>query len=474
MGWIFTKGDPKLNWKRLFTTPPYFGEDPLDIKLDRPMILNGLRVALGEIEAILNQQPEIQSSYVRALDPDSEAPRLVAYVIPAQAGQDARHMLARMKRILPMHLLPEQFVLVDELPRAAGGRVDESRLPVPEPVARDESVSQSRGERFLIKLWREMFARDSVTADDDFFALGGTDESALRMLARIESSTGVKISLEELRANSSLRALAGILDRARPVDSGEAIIELRPGQTDPIFLIPAAARTSLSAMRYVSRIRDGVRVIGVEYPRVLPPLPAPRRVPALAKYFIEQIRAIQPKGPYSLIGNCMGGVLVYEVAQQLKQAGQSVDRVIVVDCAAPKLQTTRSARGPAHSWRRFVQLVQSGRLFKAIQGRITRSVIKPVQRQFNLDLDIRRAIKYLWDAKTSYRAGSRYNDSLLVILNSLSRETERGTRWSDVAPRAELHFIEDTDHLDLFQSDRALDQVGELINAHLEHRKDAS
>ena len=434
------------------------------------MNLNGMRVALGEIEAILNQQPDIQSSHVRVLDADSSTPRLIAYVIPSQVDEDARRMQARMKHILPMHLLPEQFILLDEFPRAADGNVDESRLPVPEPVVREESVAQSRGERFLIKLWREILERDSITADDDFFALGGTDESAVRMLGRIESSTGVVITREQLRANSALRALARILDQSRPDSSDESVIELRPGKTDPVFLIPAAARTSLSAMRYVTRIRDGVRVVGVEYPRDLPPMPAPKRVPALAKHFSAQIRDIQPNGPYSLIGNCMGGVLVYEVMQQLKQSGQTVDRVILIDCAAPKLQTTESTRGFSYYWKRFVQLLQSGRLFNAIQGRLTRRLIKPVQRQFNLDLDIRRAIKYLWDAKTSYRAESRYDEPVLVILNSLSRETERGTRWNDVAPHAEVHFVQDTDHLDLFQSDRALDQVGQLINTYLDHK----
>ena len=434
------------------------------------MILNGLRVALGEIEAILNQQPDIQRSHVRVLEPDSPSARLVAYVIPAQAGEDARRIQARMKHVLPMHLLPEQFVLLEEIPRFADGKVDESRLPVPEAVAREESVAQSRGERFLLKLWREILARDFITADDDFFALGGDDGSAAQMLTRVESSTGVEVSLEQLHANPTLRALAGILDQARPADSDESVIELRPGETDPIFLIPAAARTSLSAMRYVTRIREGVRVVGVEYPRELPPMPAPKRVSALARHFAAQIRSVQPNGPYSLIGNCMGGVLVYEVMQQFEQAGQNVDRVILIDCAAPKLETTESARGLAHDWRRFIQLLQSGRLFKAIQGRITRRLIKPVQQKFNLDLDIRRAIKYLWDAKTSYRAASRHDGPLLVILNSLSRETERGTRWNDVAPRAEVRFVEDTDHLDLFQSDRALDQVGQLINAHLEKK----
>ena len=76
-GWKFVKGDPNLNLKRLFTKHAYSGEDTLDIKLDRPMILNGLRVALGEIEAILNQQPDIRRSHVRVLDSDSPAPRLV-------------------------------------------------------------------------------------------------------------------------------------------------------------------------------------------------------------------------------------------------------------------------------------------------------------------------------------------------------------------------------------------------------------
>ena len=459
-----------LNWKKRFTGLTYSGEDAIDSKMDRPMILKGMRVALGEIEAILNQQPYIARSYVRVLEADSGSPRLVAYVIPDGRDQSARRMQVRMKRILPLHLLPEQFVLVDEIPFTPDGKVDESRLPVPEQRAYADAVFQSRGERFLIRLWKDLLEREDISVEDDFFAIGGTDALAERMIAQIESRTSVFITLEQLRNNSSLQALAAILDRSRSNDPNKPVIELRPGEERPIFLIPAAARTSLSAMSYVSRIDEGVRVIGLEYPRDLPPVTAPNRVPALAKYFVQQIRTVQPSGPYSLIGNCMGGVLVYEVMRQLAQAGQKIDRVVVIDCAAPRLKNTVLNRGLADYWRRFLHLLQSGKIFKALQARITRRIIKPVQRQVNLDQDLRRAIKYLWDAKTSYRVSSRYNDSMLVILNSLSRETERSSRWSDVAPRAKLHFVEETDHIDLFQSDDALNQIGGLVNTYLKDK----
>lgn len=449
----------------------YLGENAFDIKLHRPIVLNGLRVSLGEIETILNQQPDIIDSYVRVLYPDPRSPRLIGYVIPQNKGEDSRQMHVRIKHILPMHLMPEQIVLLDKLPRTPDGKVDESLLPVPAPVIHEESVSESRGERFLLKLWKEMLKRDSVSADDDFFTLGGTDETALLMLGSIESHTGVNIPIEQLRLNSTLRALAKLLDASHPESTNQTTIELKPGKLGPVFLIPAAARTALSGMRFATRLREGIRVIGVEYPRNLTPLPAPQRVSALASHFIKQIRAIQPEGPYSLIGNCMGGVVAYEVMCQLKQSGQNVDSVVLIDCETPQLQSDVPTHGVAHYWHRLVLLLQRGGLLKAIQVRLTRLFGRPMKRRLSRHIDIRHIVKYLWDAKTYYRATARYEDHLLVVLNGMARETARGTNWDDIAPQAEVHYVEDTDHLDLVRSNHALDAVGELINTYLEKNR---
>jgi thioesterase domain-containing protein len=462
-----------FNLKRIFGKNIFTDPELFDIKLDRPVVLNGIRLSLGEIEEILNQQADIKNSYVLAVETDAKQPRLIAYIIPERPVENARQFQQRLRHILPMHLTPEQFVLLDDFPRTPSGEVDIQRLPVPEPEQPiEEAVSGSRGERFLFKLWKEILENDSVGLDDDFFKLGGEAELAARMLSRIESSTGVKLSLEQLRSHPSPRALAGILDQARPASSSETTIELRSGDGGPIFLVPAAARTSLSAMRYVSRIKEGLRVVGVEYPRVLPVLPPAKRVPALAEYFIKQIIAVQPQGPYLLAGNCMGGTLVYEIVQQLMKAGHHVERVILIDCAAPRLQSESHERALNYYVERMAFILQSGTFLKTIKSRFG-IWFRPIRR-FNMDADIRQAIKYLWDAKAAYRASARFSGNMLVILNSLSRESQRASDWQETAPAAQIHFIEDTDHLELFQSERALKTVGELMNDYLSESNPAA
>ena len=455
-----------LNLKRFLGSNPLTDPDAFDIKLDRPLIVRGVRLSLGEIEALLDQQAEIQQSRVVAIPAGDNEARLVAFIVPSNPGEATPQLQARLQRILPMHLLPERFVLLDELPHTPSGEVDEARLPIPElgPPA-EETARQSRGERFLLKLWKEILATDTLGPEDDFFARGGDDARAAVMLARIESSARISISLDQFRAHSRLRDLARFLDLARPA-SNETSVELRSGAEGPIFLIPAAARTSLSSMRYVGRLRDGVRVVGLEYPRVLPSLPAARRVPALANYFAGQIRAIQPQGPYSLVGNCMGGLLIYEVAQQLLADGQTVDKMMMIDCGAPILQSDSGGRGLSYYLGRLAFHLQHGALLKTLKNRLS-AWFRPV-RQLNMDTDVRRAIKYLWDAKTAYRAVARYHGSMLVALNSLSRESQRAEGWKDAAPNARLHYIEETDHLELFQSERALDALGRLMNEYLE------
>lgn len=461
----------RLNWKRLLGINSISESELLDYKPAPPVVLNGMRIWLQEIETILNDQPDVRRSYVRVVGIKSPSPRMIAYVIPSEAGNDARSMMLRMKHILPLHLLPEQFVFVDELPLTANGIVDDDRLPLPEPPQREEAIPQSRGERFLLKLWRELLANDGIGLDDDFFALGGTEESAAQLLSRILDSTGVNVSIGQLRENSTLRALAHVLDEAHPASAQETFIELRPGEGNPIFLIPAAARTSLSAMRYVTHLRRGVRVVGLEYPLDLPQLPPPRRLPALAEYFIAQMRSHQPHGPYSLMGNCLGGVLVFEVASQLQRAGETLEHTILIDCGPPKMQDTSRKRSPRHYLKRLTIQLERGILFKTIWGRFRRKVVKPATQRFSLNEDIRRGIKYLWDAKKTYRATGPQDGDILIILNSLSRETERVENWNIMTPNAKIHFVEDTDHLDLFHINSALDSIGRLINEYIERKK---
>ncbi|MEW5941102.1 MAG: alpha/beta fold hydrolase [Chloroflexota bacterium] len=458
-----------LNFRRLFENNPLTDPDAFDIKLDRPLVVQGVRLSLGEIESLLNQQAEVRQSRVVAVADGTNRPRLVAFIVPARPAENARQLQERLRRILPMHLLPEQFVLLDELPLTPEGEVDESRLPAPAfaPGPRPEGgASQSRGERFLLKLWREILGTDSLGPDDDFFQRGGDERRAAAMLARLESSTRVKLSVEQFREHSRLRDLARLLDRSSPASAGETTVELRPGEGGPIFLIPAAARTSLSSMRYVSRIREGIRVVGLEYPRILPDLPPARRVPALAGYFVRQIRAVQPQGPVSLAGNCMGGIVVYEAARQLIESGQGVESMMMIDCGAPVLQSESAERGARYYARRLAFHLQNGALLKILKNRLS-AWFRPV-RQLNMDADVRQAIKYLWDAKNAYRAPARYDGSMLIVLNSLSRESQRADAWEEAAPRAEIHYIEETDHLELFQSERALETVGRLMNDYLE------
>jgi len=429
--------------------------------------VRGVRLSLGEIEALLNQQPGIRQSHVLAMNAGNGDPRLVAFIVPAQSEVDPRQMQIRLQHILPMHLLPERFVLVEELPLTPSGDVDGARLPIPElgPPA-DDATSESRGERFLLKLWREILETDSLGPEDDFFLRGGNEARAEAMLARIESSTRIKIAIDQLREHSRLRDLAQLLDLARPITTGETTVELRPGSEGPIFLIPAAARTSLSSMRYVTYFRSGMRVIGLEYPSFLPGLPPAQRVPALADYFIEQIRSIQPEGPYLLAGNCMGGLLVYEAALHLTEAGERVERLATIDCTAPLLQSQSTTRGLQYYLGRFIFHLRHGVLWKIVKSRAS-TWFRPV-RQLNMDSNVRRAIKYLWDAKSAYRAQTRFNGSALVILTSFSRDSQRADGWMKAAPNAQIQYIDEANHLELFQSERALTAIGRLMNEYME------
>jgi thioesterase domain-containing protein len=76
-------------------------------------------------------------------------------------------------------------------------------------------------------------------------------------------------------------------------------------------------------------------------PYTLDGLPVPPSIEAMAAAYIHSIRAVQPEGPYLLGGFCAGGLLAYEVAQQLCAAGQTVDSLVLIDPMAGPIRFMR-------------------------------------------------------------------------------------------------------------------------------------
>lgn len=308
-------------------------------RIDHQVKLRGFRVELGEIEAVLDQHPRVQQNVALVREDAPGKRQLVAYVVPKGDAPLAGELRRFLNEKLPDFMVPSTIVVLNELPLTLNGKIDRQALPPPDsprPELRSELVSpRDELEHQLAGIWEEALKFRPVGVRDDFFELGGDSLMATEVMLEIEHALGKRLSLATLFKAPTVELLAGVLRQ----DGGPAlpphIVAIRDtGSTRPFFCIPGLGGNILS-LRHLARHLDPNQVMyGLEPPDGDTP-PGQEGVRRLASTYVEEIRTIQPTGPYCLGGFSFGGLLVFEMAQQLRMQGQQVALLALFDSYGP-------------------------------------------------------------------------------------------------------------------------------------------
>jgi len=204
---------------------------------DGQVKLRGHRIELGEIEAWLARHPDVRETAVRLWEA-AGGQELVAYVRPSPGtAPDARALQEHLRPHLPAYMQPTHFVVLETFPRTANNKLDRKALPPPVEAQRSaaEYVAPSTPEeQRLADIWREVLGVERIGAHDDFFALGGHSMKAVQVLARVQESWRVELSLRVLFERPTLADMAKHLAASRPVDSR--------GSPPPLVARPRQAR----------------------------------------------------------------------------------------------------------------------------------------------------------------------------------------------------------------------------------------
>jgi natural product biosynthesis luciferase-like monooxygenase protein len=311
-------------------------------RMDNQVKLRGYRIELGEIEAVLADHPEVRETAVVArTDGPGGDPLLVAYLVSRNGSPpSAATLRGYAEERLPEYMVPAIFEVIDEMPRTPNGKLDRKALPAPaekgaaEPAAfvapRDDT------ERSLAELWERQLGVKPVGVRDSFFDLGGHSLLAVRLFGEIEKVFGKRLPLATLFDAPTIELLAEILREERSVPTWSSLVEIQPDGTKPPFFCVHAHGG------HVLFYYDLARYLGSDQPlyglqaRGLDGSEAPLgSFEEMARSYIEEMRAVQPEGPYHLGGDCLGGVIAYEMAQQLQAAGQEVALVAMFDSFRP-------------------------------------------------------------------------------------------------------------------------------------------
>jgi long-subunit acyl-CoA synthetase (AMP-forming) len=179
---------------------------------DHQVKIRGHRVELGEIESRLGSVPGVRSAVVVARESDVGDKRLIAYLTTEEGiGLAASRLRAELSALLPEHMIPAAFVLMDEFPLTPAGKLDRKALPVPDQssvATREFEPPQGEVEQTLARIWEDLLGVERVGRQDDFFDLGGHSLLAVRLLARMQTDLNVRIDISALFKNPQLAAFA--------------------------------------------------------------------------------------------------------------------------------------------------------------------------------------------------------------------------------------------------------------------------
>ncbi|BCA53183.1 putative Multi-domain non-ribosomal peptide synthetase [Nitrospira sp. KM1] len=309
-------------------------------RADHQVKIRGYRIETGEIESVLHRHPKIQQAVVTARDDKQGMKHLVAYLIAQDHQCPAiEEMRGYLKSLLPDYMIPSYFVFLDRFPLTANNKLDRRALPAPvNTAAALESpyvAPRTAMEIQLTALWQHVLGIQRIGIHDNFFDLGGHSLKAAQLFFQLEAVYGRQLPLATLFQAPTIRELAVVLTQAQWSPPWQSLIAIQPGGSlPPLFMVPGVGGNVLVFAQLAKFLGIDQPMYGLQA-RGLDGKEEPfTSVPDMAAHYVSQIRRIQGQGPYHIAGACTGGLIAYEMAQQLLASGETA-RVIMMDTWHP-------------------------------------------------------------------------------------------------------------------------------------------
>jgi amino acid adenylation domain-containing protein len=332
---------------------------------DLQVNLRGHRVELEEIETVLAEHLLIQTAVVVATEHPRGETALAAYITVHGNEKPSVASLRQFAReTLPDFMVPCAFIFCDSLPLTQNGKIDRNALPALEPgqigLSGEYVAPRNETERRIGSIWEKILGVERAGMDDDFFDLGGHSLLGIQLIAKLRKTFQVDIPLRTLFGSPTVAGLAvridellrgGLATTPAPAGNWQFLVPIQVGTRPPLFLVPGGGGGEEEFLVY-ARL---ARFMGREYTmyglraRGLDGVKLPHRsVKEMSADYVREIREFQPVGPYSIIGECIGGIVAFEMARQLAAQGQRVSSLILMDTQFPN--TTIRLR----AWRRDI------------------------------------------------------------------------------------------------------------------------
>ena len=320
---------------------------------DKQVKIRGFRIEPGEVEDALATLPKVAQAIVVVRGDSASNKVLVAYVTPAEGASLDESVLRRhVGESLPAYMAPAAYVVLDQLPVTANGKIDYRALPEPSAEARADSdfaAPESPLEKRVAALWRDVLGVERVGRDDDFFSIGGHSLKGLQLFTRIQKELGIALPLATLIKAPTVAQLAAILEpqvgdivddapEEKAVETIQTVATFRgSGEQTPLFCVHGGDGGVLFYKDFFDQLPAGRALHAIEAPMLLDPTKSTPEatVEDTARLYLSGLEQTIGAASCILCGYSFGGVVAFEMAQQLAAAGRTPELLVLFDTPNP-------------------------------------------------------------------------------------------------------------------------------------------
>jgi amino acid adenylation domain-containing protein len=321
-------------------------------RIDQQVTIRGYRVALPEIQSMLDRHPDVKETAVVVREREDGEKVLYAYIV-GQDNQTSEKTLTpgRMRNFLsgnlPDYMIPSHFAKIEKIPLTRGGKIDGKALEKMGKIkdAEVEYFPPTTGmEKKIANIWTGVLKQGKVSIHDDFFEMGGNSLTVITLTSRLRE-IGCSISLAEVMSKPTIKELAAITaERMVSMDLKEKIEEERllsqlacieklnhgRGRKN-IFIIHPRHGMVNQYKELAQLVEKKFNVYGIHARAWSSAWKIPGNTGQVINDYLEQILAVQKNGPYIIGGFCVGTLYGYEIVRKLERMGHQVEKLILFD-----------------------------------------------------------------------------------------------------------------------------------------------
>ena len=361
---------------------------------DDQLKIRGQRIELGEIDRVMSALPDVGKAvshacvFNQAAATGGDARQLVGYLV-SDSGLplDTAALKARLAEQLPPHMVPVVLMQLAELPLSANGKLDRKALPLPTLGGERSGRPPEPGmETLVAAAFSQLLGCEVNDIDADFFALGGHSLLAMRLAAQLSRQLARQVTPGQVMVASTVGKLSALLaadlsDEQAQRLGLDTLLPLRESDGPTLFCFHPASGFAWQFSVLARYLSPRWSITGIQSPRPQGPMASAASLDEVCEHHLQTLLAQQPHGPYYLFGYSLGGTLAQGIAARLRQRGEAVAFLGLLDTWPPETQNwaEKEANGldpevlaeidrEREAFLAAQQGQASGELFSAIEG----------------------------------------------------------------------------------------------------------